>query len=146
MRALAIIVALAAATALSAPAAVAASTSPASPAHEAAVAKAEALAKGDWRRAAEFGASAADVVRALQAKGRFTDMVPEEAVVSIGPDNSVDAVDLKPLPPLPADVAAGAGRTAGLSGPGFSFAARPGSITLYPADAPSFSEPRKARP
>jgi len=142
MRALAIIVALAA-TALIAPAAIAA---PASPAHDAAVAKADALAKGDWRRAAELGASAADVVRALQAKGRFADMVPEEAVVSIGPDNSVDAVDLKPLPPLPADLAAGAGRTAGLSGPGFSFAARPGSITLYPADAPTFSGPGKARP
>jgi hypothetical protein len=96
-----------------------------------------ALKAGDWRRAAELGASAADVVRAVQAKGRFADMVAEESVVTIGPDNSLDVVALKPLPPL--DGAASGDRTAGLSGSGFAFSANAGSIVLYPTYAQSFA-------
>ena len=120
-----IINAVAALIILAAPAAVAAPGS--SP-------KAAALAAGDWRGAAELGASAADIVRALQAQGKDIDLVPEEAVVTIGPDNRVDVVALRPLPPLPADLSASA-RTAELSGTGFTFGAKRGSIVLYPASA-----------
>ena len=130
MRTLAAILALAAATTLAAPRAVAAPAAPA---------RAAALDAGDWRRAAELGASAADVVRALQARGQFADVVPGEAVVTIGPDNGVEVVALKPLPPLePADVGKPSVRTADLSGSGFAFTARWGAIVLYPAYAQSF--------
>jgi hypothetical protein len=101
--------------------------------------KTATLAAGDWHRAAELGATAADVVRALQAKGAFADMVPEESVVTIGPDNRVDVVALAPLPALPAETAEAPGRTAGLSGSGFAFGAQRGSIILYPAYAQSFA-------
>jgi hypothetical protein len=102
-------------------------------------AKAAALAAGDWRTAAQRGASAADIVRALQARGLETGAVPEESAVTIGADNQVDVVALQPLPPLPADIAA-SGRTAGLSGSGFTFAAsRAQAIILYPADAATFA-------
>jgi hypothetical protein len=104
--------------------------------------KAAALAAGDWRAAARMGASAAEVVRALQARGELADIVADEAVVTIGLDNHVDAVDIKPLPPLPADVATPGVRTAGLSGSGFEFTARPGSIVLYPpGSAEAFAAP-----
>jgi hypothetical protein len=103
-------------------------------------AKQAALDAGDWRRAAELGASAGDVVRALQAKGQFAGLAPERSVVTIGPDNRVAAVALEPLPALPADVAGAHARTAGLSGSGFTFTARAGSIILYPAYAQSFAD------
>ena len=131
MRALTV---LAISVALIAPAAFAAPPSPASPARQA------ALDAGDWRKAAELGASAAEVVHALQAKGRFTDTDPSDAVVTIGPDNEVDVVEIKPLPPLPGDLGSRA-QTAGLSGSGFDFAAKAGSIILYPADADTFAKP-----
>jgi hypothetical protein len=102
-------------------------------------AKQAALAAGDWRLAARLGASAADVVRALQAKGELAGLVPDQSVVTIGPNNRVDAVALEPLPPLPADVAGPDVRTAGLSGSGFAFAAGPDAIILYPAYAQPFA-------
>jgi hypothetical protein len=105
-------------------------------------AKEAALSAGDWRRAAELGASAADVVRALQVKGQLADMVPEESVVTIGPNNRVEVVALKPLPALPVDRSGTQLRTAGLSGSGFAFTAKPGSIILYPAYAQSFGPER----
>ncbi|WP_329655852.1 hypothetical protein [Phenylobacterium sp.] len=101
-------------------------------------AKEAALTAGDWHRAAELGASAADVVRALQAKGLLADIVPDESVVTIGPNNRVGVVALKPLPALPAAWSGTPVRTAGLSGSGFAFTAKPGSIILYPAYAQSF--------
>lgn len=102
-----------------------------------------ALHAGDWRKAAELGASASDVVRAAQARGQFADLKPAEAVVTIGPDNRLDAVALKPLPPLgPAGADAG---TANLSGSGFAFGAGRGAIILYPAFAQaSFAAERPA--
>jgi hypothetical protein len=132
MRAIAAILALATVTILVTPAAVAAPASSS--------AKDAALDAGDWRRAAELGASASDVVRALQARGQLADMVPGESVVTIGPDNGVNVVALKPLPPLaPADTAGKDVRTAGLSGSGFAFGAKPDSIVLYPAYAQTFA-------
>jgi hypothetical protein len=101
-------------------------------------AKAAALQAGDWRHAAQLGASAAEVVRALHAKGRFSDVAPDEAVVTIRADNTIDVVALKPLPPLPGGTTAAA-RTVGLSGSGFAFSAKPGSIILYPANAQTFA-------
>lgn len=134
MRTISAAVALATVTILSAPAAVAAPS-----------ATAAALHAGDWHRAAELGASAADVIRALQARGRFTDMAPTECVVTIAADNAVDAVALKPLPPL--DPADAKGSTARLSGTGFAFTAKPGAITLYPAYAQaSFAPTGRSRP
>ncbi|HEX3700643.1 MAG TPA: hypothetical protein VHV27_08215 [Phenylobacterium sp.] len=135
MRTIAAFATLTSLTALAAPAAVAApAPSPAPSARQA------ALAAGDWRRAAELGASAADVVRGLQAKGGFAEMVPAESVVTIGPDNRVEVVALKPLPSLDAaDTAGKAVRTTGLGGSGFAFTARWGSIILYPAYARSFA-------
>ena len=100
--------------------------------------KQTALAAGDWRKAAQLGASAAEVVRALQVKGQFADADPEDAVVTIGADNAVEVVEIKPLPPLPADVAGA--HTRGLSGSGFAFTAPSGSIVLYPADADTFDK------
>ena len=44
-----------------------------------------ALARGDWRLAAGLGATAAEIVSALQAKGQAKDIVPNEAVVVIPP-------------------------------------------------------------
>ena len=123
-----------------------AAPAPAAPNAPAPTPKAAALSAGDWRRAAGLGASAAEVVRALQAKGRFADIVPDEAVVTIDPDNTVDVVALKPLPPLTVPGATGPGvRTAGLSGSGFAFTAKPGAIILYPAFAQSFA-PQGAPP
>jgi hypothetical protein len=104
-----------------------------------------ALAAGNWRRAAELGASAADVVRALQARGEFRELVPDESVVTIGPDNRVEAVALPPLPPLPSDAAGPNARTRWLSGSGFAFGAARGSTILYPAFAGSFAGPPAAR-
>jgi hypothetical protein len=101
-------------------------------------ATAAALAAGDWRSAAQLGASAADVVRALQARGQAADAVPEESVVTIDPGNRVEVVALKPLPPLPGDTVQGERRTERLAGSGFAFSARHGAITLYPADAQTF--------
>jgi hypothetical protein len=101
--------------------------------------KAAALEAGDWRKAAELGATAAEIARALRARGRFADVAPEKAVVTIRPDGSVDVVALEPLPPLPADAAAAGARTADLSGSGFAFTAGPNSIVLYPAYARSFA-------
>jgi hypothetical protein len=123
MRALTASVALAA-TILSARAAIAAPS-----------AAALALHAGDWHRAGELGASAADVVRALQARGQFIDMVPAEAVVTIGADNAVSVVALKPLPPLSAGDTGKAVSTANLSGTGFAFTAKAGAIILYPTYA-----------
>lgn len=131
MRTIAASLALIAVITLIAPAAVAARPSSG---------KAAALDAGDWRGAAELGASAADVVRALQARGQFTNMVPGESVVTIGPDNGVSVVALKPLPTLdPADTAGKHVRTAHLSGSGFFFAAaKQGSVILYPPFADIF--------
>jgi hypothetical protein len=123
--------ALAMTVALIAPAALAA---PPPPARQA------ALAAGDWLKAAQLGATAAEVVRALQAKGRFTDADPADAVVTISPDNEVDVVEIKPLPPLPGDLGSKA-QTAGLSGSGFEFGAKSGAIVLYPASADTFAKP-----
>jgi hypothetical protein len=124
---------LVAVTALAAPATVAAPS-----------AKAAALAAGAWRKAAELGASAAEVVHALQAKGRFTDMIAAESVVTIGADNGVEVVALKPLPPLaPGDMAGAGVRTADLSGTGFAFTAKPGAIILYPIYAQASFAPAK---
>ena len=101
-----------------------------------------ALHAGDWRRAAQLGASAADVVRAAQARGQFAELKPAEAVVTIGPDNRLDAVALKPLPPLgPTGPDA---RTANLSGSGFAFGAGRGAIILYPAFGQAAFEPSVA--
>ena len=124
MRTLTAIVALAAATGLIAPTAVSARS-----------AAAAALHAGDWHRAGELGATAADVVRALQARGQFTDMVPAESVVTIGADNAVSVVALKPLPPFIASDSGKAVRTASLSGTGFAFTAKAGAIILYPSYA-----------
>jgi hypothetical protein len=99
-----------------------------------------ALDAGDWLKAAKLGATAAEVLRALQAKGRFTDADSADAVVTISPDNEVDVVEIKPLPPLPGDLGAKA-QTAGLSGSGFDFGAKAGSIVLYPPDATTFAKP-----
>jgi hypothetical protein len=110
------------------------------------ITKSAALASGDWREAAALGATAAEVLRALQARGEFGDLAPEEAVVTIRPDNTIEAVALEPLPPLPADVARAGARTAGLSGSGFTFAAGRGSIILYPAYAASFVGPGAVSP
>jgi hypothetical protein len=105
------------------------------------------LAAGDWRKAAELGASAAEVVRALQVQGRFADMVPAESVVTIGADNGVEVVALKPLPPLsPADTVGAGARTASLSGTGFAFTAKAGAIILYPDYARAMFAPAAAIP
>ena len=105
---------------------------PAALARTAPSAKDAALHDGDWRSAAEAGASAAEVVRALQARGRFADRVPARSVVTIRADNSVDVVALEPLPSLErAGVAGKDMRTVGLSGSGFTFA-NPDAIVLYP--------------
>jgi hypothetical protein len=136
MRTLAALVALAAAATLIAPAAISAPS-----------AAAVALHAGDWHRAGELGASAADVVRALQARGQFTDMVAAESVVTIGADNSVSVVPLKPLPPLSAGDTGNAASTASLSGTGFAFTAKAGAIILYPAYAQaSFAPAGSHRP
>ncbi len=64
--------------------------------------RAAALATEDWRSAAFLGATAADIVRAEQAKGRYTDINPDTAVVVITQDGAINAVyALRPLPPLP---------------------------------------------
>ena len=138
MRTIAAVLTLATATTLIVPAAVAA---PARSAMDV------ALHAGDWRRAAQLGASASDVVRALQARGQFTNTKPGEAVVTISPDNGLNVVDLKPLPPLnAADTAGKDVRTAGLSGSGFAFGAKPGSIILYPAYARTSFAPNGPAP
>ncbi|HEY8004198.1 MAG TPA: hypothetical protein VIE16_08220 [Phenylobacterium sp.] len=98
-----------------------------------------ALAAGDWRRAAALGASAADVVRALQARGRAPGADPDASVVTISAQgDDVAVTPLEPLPPLPADLRNDHARTANLGGSGFQFTARPGAIILYPASAQSF--------
>lgn len=107
--------------------------------------KAAALAAGDWLTASKLGASAAEVVTALQAKGQYSDEVPTEAVVVISPDNTVEVVGMKPLPPLPGH-AAGRADTANLSGSAFDFGARPGSVILYPPEATTFSGGRTPKP
>ena len=121
MRVIAAVLALAATPSLIAPAALAPSAMNA------------ALDRGDWRAAAQLGASASDVVRALQARGQFAAMKPGEAVVTISPDNGVSVVALAPLPPL--DPARTDVRTVSLSGSGFAFGAARGAIILYPAYA-----------
>lgn len=95
----------------------------------------DALVAGDWRSAAALGASAADVVRALLEKGRIRDAVPEQSVVTINPDNSVEVVALRPLPDLDRAIVGPNARTAKLHGTGFTFTAKRGSIILYPAYA-----------
>ena len=60
-----------------------------------------ALARGDFAQAAGLGATAADVVRAAQATGRFRDLDPAMAEVVIGTDGTIlDAYAMRPLPPL----------------------------------------------
>jgi beta-lactamase regulating signal transducer with metallopeptidase domain len=95
-----------------------------------------ALRAQDSRKAAMLGASAADIVRALQAKGREKGLDPEQAVVSIDAAGKVEVTPMKPLPALGADSAGG--HTIGLGGSGFSFGVKPGTITLYPKGATSF--------
>lgn len=76
--------------------------------------RAAALATEDWRSAAFLGATAADIVRALQARGRYTDINPDTAVVVITQDGAINAVyALRPLPPLPG---AAAGASVNLGG------------------------------
>jgi beta-lactamase regulating signal transducer with metallopeptidase domain len=98
--------------------------------------KRAALAAGDWRKAAMAGATAADVVRALQARGREKGVDPDQAVVVIALDDTVEVTPLKRLPSL-ADAGKG-GRTAELRGAGFGFSAKPGTIILYPPEANTF--------
>lgn len=79
-----------------------------------------ALAEGDFAQAARLGATAADVVRAAQAKGRFRDLDPALAEVVIAADGSIlNAYAMRPLPPL-AGAAADA-RTVVFDGTGDSF-------------------------
>jgi beta-lactamase regulating signal transducer with metallopeptidase domain len=94
--------------------------------------KSSALSSGDWLQAARLGAGAADIVRALQGKGQYRELDPEQAVVTIDPDNTVEALPLKPLPSL--EGAGAETRTAALAGTGFEFSRRD-SIVLYPAYA-----------
>ena len=94
-------------------------------------AKRSALNAGDWHAAAAQGATASEVVRTLQAKGLYRELNPDQAVVTIGPDNEVEAMALKPLPAI--DGALIDTRTAPLAGTGFEFSRKPGSIVLYPA-------------
>ena len=108
-------------------------------------AKEAALEAGDWHRAAELGASASDVVHALQARGRFADAAPGESVVTVDQNNDVAVVAVMPLPDLPAGTAGSRVTTANLSGSGFSFGAKRGSIVLYPEYAKSFASTH-ARP
>ena len=79
-----------------------------------------ALARGDFAQAAGLGATAADVVRAAQAKGRFRDLDPAMAEVVIAADGSIlNAYAMRPLPPL-AGATADA-RTVEFDGTGDSF-------------------------
>lgn len=102
--------------------------------------KAQALATGDWRRAAALGANAGEVMRALQAKGRFGGANPDEAVVTIAADGRIDVTPMKPLPLLgkPGEEP----RSANLGGTGFAFSAARDTIILYPSDARTFEPAR----
>jgi hypothetical protein len=116
----------------------------AGPAHST---KEAALEAGDWHRAAELGASASEVVHALQARGKVADAVAGESVVTVDQDNEVDVVAVVPLPDLPAETHGSRVSTANLSGSGFAFGAKRGSIVLYPEYAKSFAATgARARP
>lgn len=101
--------------------------------------KEAALEAGDWHRAAELGASASEVVQALQTRGKFADALPGESVVTVDQDNQVDVVAVMPLPDLPAEPDGSRVSTSNLSGSGFAFGAKRGSIVLYPEYARSFA-------
>jgi hypothetical protein len=91
-----------------------------------------ALARGDFAQAAELGATAADVVRAAQAKGRFRDLDPALAEVVIAADGSIlNAYAMRALPPL-AGATADA-RTVEFDGTGDSFGYAGAAYILRPA-------------
>jgi len=93
-----------------------------------------ALAKADFAQAAGLGATAADVLRAAQAKGRFLDLDPAMAEVVIAADGTIlDAYAMRPLPPLvgvPADA-----RTVEFEGTSDAFVGRGAAYILRPAGA-----------
>jgi hypothetical protein len=93
-----------------------------------------ALQNGDFAQAAGLGATAAEVIRAAQAKGRYRDLDPARAEVVIGVDGSIlDAYAMRPLPPLKgagadAKTVAFDGTADGFVGVGAAYILRPAGV------------------